>query len=685
MKITILKGYNNYFNRIIKKENDYAGYITAASDNALLTSVNFNPNDGVDTEFIFNFDVTETVFTPDYCLVTDSNNNIISRWFVTDAPYVRERQLKLSLHRDVIVDNYTSVTTSSAYIERGIPNSVKASGSSLIHPYLINSEPVSFNKQKQSQTEIKDNIGCAWIIGYIAPDSEAFHYSISCGADDPYYEFQLRIRGTNLNNEVFWGFYNKELEIWVYTKENISDNTTYTTQELTTASTAWPLHEKYPSYTYIKGPAYMSNGVQVNISASIYKPTLPNCVDAPYNLFAIPYGEVGIYENDTDTTPAFLNSPEIGLSMAELIQTQLTSNNIYDLQLIPYCPIKAFTTKGKIYKHRVSPSKDIINTQINNTVNTGLSIIFYPEYSKYELTISNPMSLTNTPLDYKKDANLTSYRLTSQNYSSSFEFKLSSNNGSITGFKAKVTLKPINPTIQLKPYPYSGLYSDVNYDDKEGLIVQGDLSLPQMTDAWETYEYQNKNYQEIFNKQLQSQDLNQTYALKENYVNTFAGVLGAASSGGSTGYMASRSAGGTVMGMVLGAIGTAAGGLQDDYLARQRYEKERAITVETQRLNVGNITSQSSSISNVGSFTNVSKLFPTLEKYSCTSEETTVFENYLTWNGWNIGVYDNISNWTGGNNNQKYIKGSMLRNTTLYDDTHMFNTINKELQEGVYM
>ena len=63
--------YNNYFNRIIKKESTLAGYGTPTHT---LTDTNFNYNDGVSTSHDFNYNGEG-----DYLIVTDAENNILHR------------------------------------------------------------------------------------------------------------------------------------------------------------------------------------------------------------------------------------------------------------------------------------------------------------------------------------------------------------------------------------------------------------------------------------------------------------------------------------------------------------------------------------------------------------------------------------------------------------------------------
>lgn len=49
MKLLILKGFNNYFNRKIIKYDALADYIAKSNEHYLFEDINFNPSDGVTT------------------------------------------------------------------------------------------------------------------------------------------------------------------------------------------------------------------------------------------------------------------------------------------------------------------------------------------------------------------------------------------------------------------------------------------------------------------------------------------------------------------------------------------------------------------------------------------------------------------------------------------------------------
>ena len=96
MKILFLRGFNNYFNRIVKKYSTLADYKNNSDSYLELSNINFNPNDGVVTELIIGGPTQkennlpldwENIGTPDYAVCYDSD--IVSRWFVLDSDRTR--------------------------------------------------------------------------------------------------------------------------------------------------------------------------------------------------------------------------------------------------------------------------------------------------------------------------------------------------------------------------------------------------------------------------------------------------------------------------------------------------------------------------------------------------------------------------------------------------------------------
>ena len=154
--------YNNYYNRIIKKEDTMAAYNNVASDSQEFYDVQFNPNDGINTEQIVNW---RHNWTPDYVVVYDdslpANSAIQSRWFVIEWVRTRTGQYKATLHRDVIADNLNELINAPIYVEKAtIPTTDDVA--------IYNQENLELNKIKQSEYLLKDNTESAWLVGYFA-------------------------------------------------------------------------------------------------------------------------------------------------------------------------------------------------------------------------------------------------------------------------------------------------------------------------------------------------------------------------------------------------------------------------------------------------------------------------------------------------------------------------------------
>ena len=173
--VCFLKKFNNYFNRIIKGFSTCSEYETAVGEgNYFLYSkaINYNPNDNVSTELIMN----DCPFDPDYLLILDTNGDIVARWFVLESIFTREKQRKFSLRRDVLYDYKEKLLTSPVYVHKA-----KLSDAD---PFILNSEGMSFNEIKKSETLLKDKSKCAWIVGYIAKNTGGSTINVATGSED---------------------------------------------------------------------------------------------------------------------------------------------------------------------------------------------------------------------------------------------------------------------------------------------------------------------------------------------------------------------------------------------------------------------------------------------------------------------------------------------------------------------
>lgn len=160
MNLYIYK-YNNYYNRIVKFEDSLADY--GEPVHILQDCKDFTPGDGVNTVHIFGSHLVNYNGSGDYLIVTDENNNILSRWFIIDTNFSRQGQWNITMHRDLVVDYYERIINAPCFIEKATL--------SVDDPLIFNKENMIVNQIKTSETLLKDQSGCAWLVGYYANDA----------------------------------------------------------------------------------------------------------------------------------------------------------------------------------------------------------------------------------------------------------------------------------------------------------------------------------------------------------------------------------------------------------------------------------------------------------------------------------------------------------------------------------
>ena len=210
-------------------------------------------------------------------------------------------------------------------------------------------------------------------------------------------------------------------------------------------------------------------------------------------------------------------------------------------------------------------------------------------------TLTGQWVVADTALDKKINNECDFMRLTSPNYNGMFEFKKTKLKDGLQTINVDCTYKPISPYIKLNPNLFNSLYSNKDYNDSTGLMCAGDFSIPMLSDAMVNYELQNRNYQAIFNRQLQNLDVNQQIAKEQQQFQGIVGMIAGPLTGGVGGAVAGAKAGpyGAIAGAVVGTgLGTAASiiGYQKDreWLEKQQYEA-RDFAVDQFQYQLGNI------------------------------------------------------------------------------------------------
>ena len=788
MSTIYLLKYNNYYNRIVKKEDTLGAYLTQDCLLDTFENVNFVPADGVDTTLV----VKHEGPNPDYLIVADGND-IESRWFVVESDIIRGGQYRLTLHRDVIVDSYDLVVNAPCFIEKATLSNDD--------PFIFNGENMTFNQIKQSETLLKDETQSAWVVGYIPKDAfpdgatvtgdailddsaditvagienwEYYQYqntdfnalitdytttgevrikvssssataplkdvpfgvtkggiayldTITPGAGSPGYSVTvpynqndtiyaaekaikngcpqqwntgvvkasilLKLKEyigahgvieisdfTSLNNKIIYDsntqlysrvILSKEIKnqtvrinsstipnLYTYldekvTKEVSADGMTFTIEGAANVNT-YKTEFSYEAYRITL------EQIPQQVTATISKPAARyHLEDQPYDMFAIPYSDdLEIYKNGTKL---FNANKSIAVNIATQITAATGSANVYDVQLLPYCPVRYCILADGTFDVKTAKVDYVQDKNKNN-----IGIILWATTSSFTVNINKEITSTNPKIENMTDR----WRLCSPNFNGQFEFSVAMNGG-VDYFNVDCTYKPFNPYIHVNPN-FKKMYGQ-DFNDARGLICAGDFSLPQVTNAWADYQLNNKNYENIFNREIQNLQVQQKAQRIGDIVSTFGGIAGGAAGGALAG----------VGGAIAGGLISAAGGAADIAIN----EKLRAEAMDYKRdmfgMQMGNIQALPSNITKTTAFTYNNTIFPILEHYTCTDEEKTALTNKLKYNGMTVGRIGKISDYLA-NANDQYIKGRIIRIEGVSDDFHYYKAISDEIYKGAF-
>lgn len=405
--------------------------------------------------------------------------------------------------------------------------------------------------------------------------------------------------------------------------------------------------------------------------------------DAPYYMVAMPVGG-SVKLNSTDAP--FKAEADIAYGLAQQMGRVLGSE-LYDIQLLPYCPMPSIIQLISFIDVR-----DLINNSdyvlIKDEAGNNKSIMLYCTESSFSNTVyltSEQITKINNIVyksyDYKVQNECDKWRLCAPGYTNTYDFSMAKNGG-FKDFNIQCTYKPFNPLIAISPV-YGGLYGQTFNKEQRGLILSGDYSMPRLTDAWVQYQLNNKNYEDIFNRQMVNIDVQQGIQRQEAIWGMIAGTTQGGVSGGVTGGMVGGHAGAAV-GATVGAGVSLAAGMADIANMKKLQTEQKAYATDMYNYNLGNIKATPNTLTKTSAFTILNKLVPFLEYYTCTDDEKEAFINKLSYNGMSIGVIGQVGTYINNSyNNHKYIQGTIIHIDLPNEETHMANTINDELMKGI--
>lgn len=436
---------------------------------------------------------------------------------------------------------------------------------------------------------------------------------------------------------------------------------------------------------------------QLNVDININRNHL---FDAPYDMFCLPYSDnvyLRIGNNGSHIRANKETSYRIANSLA--LDYGVGDNaTIYDIQILPYCPIPEIETStyNGLTELILIPTNTSIQqkyySEIAEVTGSSSSIVGYIYHalnSSFTTLIDLSLSANNIKINNETDV----YRLCSPNYNGIFEFSLAKNGG-ISGINVQCTYKPHTPYIKVFPI-WGRLYGSgfgVGDFDARGLICGGDFSIPIVNSAWTNYQLQNKNYQIAFDRQIENLEFNNKYQRIAEQVNATVGTLGGAASGAAAGSVAGPW--GAVIGGAVGGITSMVGGITDVYINDKLRNEALDYTKDQFGYQLGNIKALPQSLSKVSAFNIDNKYFPFLEYYTCSDEEKEALANKLVYNGMTVMTIGSISDYINNQwsytlgakqfNSKGYIKGKLIYITGLDGDYHIVKAIADELNKGAY-
>lgn len=384
--------------------------------------------------------------------------------------------------------------------------------------------------------------------------------------------------------------------------------------------------------------------------------TIKPLTDAPYYMFAMKYSADNL---------------RLAIQMAK----DLTASFIYDIQILPYCPCQEyFSAAGVLVTTGLTEGVDY-SPITKGTEGDTLDYLLWCAYSNFTFDIKCVIDID----DIKQATECDMYRLCSPNGNGVFEFN-AAKNGGVALINVDCTYRPIDPYIHMNPN-FNNLYGG-DYNDFRGLILQGDFSIPQINDKWQEYQVQNKNYLNIFNREIQNLTTIQNIQRKQEIASWISGAVGAGASGAGAGMMVGGPIGG-IIGGVAGAGVSAIGGALDFKYNEQLRAEQLSFKQDMFEMQLQNIQALPYSIAKTGCMTYNNKLLPYLEYYTCTDAEKEMLANKIKYTGMSAGVVGTIKDYYNYNGDgYAYIEADLI-----HIDLHVNYTILMEiaraLREGV--
>ena len=624
MNLYILQNFNNYTERKCKGYQILSSYLSYVIGTSL--NVNFNPNDGKYTEQVVMCDFDNLGY-PDYLLVCDDTDSIISRWFIINVERAREGKWRLFLKHDLVYDNIVSVVKNpNTLIKKGYP--------SLLDPSIYNKEDFDFNQIKSSEIYLKyydkTDFDC-FLVAYLPK---------TWGTND--FEIELK----------------KDVKL-ILPRASSTYVNTWETSDVPYDIYGIPFKSSWISNVaneIIKYKVLNCDGTDIS-SCKTYNTDGASVLNI-FNLFCL----LGVYAYDLQIIPF----------------TSINNNNIYNSGEYLMCKL-TYTALPSAFYDTDFQVPTIVSYGVNDDEVYTIPLVNIP-LSTFNFKMENVgFGGGYTKPEQFKQLQAYKFRLVSPDYSSATELDITMNatyqtDRLIAGypdFNIHCKLQPIQPYIYVEPI-YKGL-NGTNYLDTRGMLCNYNFSITQTSNKWAEFLLNNKNYLNTFNQEVKNLEIKKTQSIIGGAVNVLGTTAGGAGAGAMVGGVGGAVAGG-VAGFVTGVYN----------MGENIYNSNRAIGnyKRSFKWSCENIQAMPNTLNKVSTIVNSNKIFPIIESYQSLSKERTNFDNYLKLNGMTINMVGKIEDYYDSTYN--YIEGIMIKFPSCSCTADMLNEINKELEAGLF-
>lgn len=487
----------------------------------------------------------------------------------------------------------------------------------------------------------------------VGTGSSAKYYKVVVYAGEAEYEFNHTATINRDNSGAYgqWCWNNVMLKL---------NNLVFPSDMIASISLAWP---------FTNPTVYLSLQEISDATTLTYSVTYDHIVtkNTPYEILAAPYYNVSLKHN----TSLLQHQGTVALNW---FMDMAKDGTVYDLQLVPFVGID---------------SNDLTGYEIAECKYTGgLTQAWGVKLKESSFSKYYPISIP-VESDRKIANECDMYRLTSPNGVGNFDFN-PAKTGGLTSYEIDCTLIPFNPYIKINPKfaiysenAQTNLYGG-DFNDYRGLICGGDFSLPVVTSQWETYQINNKYYQQIFDRQTSSLEFANNWQLAENITGAVAGTAGGAAGGAAVGTMIMPGVG-TAVGAAVGAVASGIGGIVDVISQQSQFNEQMAARKDQFAYNLGTIRAKPDTLTRTTAYNINNKYFPYIEYYTCTKVEKEAFKKKLEYDGMTVMVIGTLREYLNPNADLSYVKGTLIRLEGLRDDYHLTQVIVGEVAKGVYI